>query len=148
MPNPITAARTSGAQRASARMLAEVATGLSAPQKELSPKYFYDQRGSELFEAITRLPEYYPTRAERSILAEGIAELTFGYLGRDPDAAVNVAPTWRDHWDDDQQLPMMIRIDVTPRQGPAWPTLYVTPRESPEAGCRAWDVARQQCAAV
>ena len=38
-------------------MLAEVAAGLSAPQKELSPKYFYDQRGAELFEEITRLPE-------------------------------------------------------------------------------------------
>jgi L-histidine N-alpha-methyltransferase len=49
-------------------MLAEVAAGLSAPQKELSPKYFYDHRGSELFEEITRLPEYYPTRTERSIL--------------------------------------------------------------------------------
>jgi len=49
-------------------MLAEVAAGLSNPQKELSPKYFYDQRGSELFEEITRLPEYYPTRTERVIL--------------------------------------------------------------------------------
>ena len=52
-------------------MLAEVATGLSAPQKELSPKYFYDQRGSELFEAITRLPEYYPTRTERACSRAG-----------------------------------------------------------------------------
>jgi L-histidine N-alpha-methyltransferase len=49
-------------------MLAEVAAGLSAPQKELSPKYFYDHRGSEIFEEITRLPEYYQTRTERSIL--------------------------------------------------------------------------------
>jgi L-histidine Nalpha-methyltransferase len=50
------------------RMLAEVAAGLSAPQKELPPKYFYDHRGSELFEEITRLPEYYPTRTERALL--------------------------------------------------------------------------------
>jgi L-histidine N-alpha-methyltransferase len=49
-------------------MLAEVAEGLSSPQKELSPKYFYDQRGSELFEEITRLEEYYPTRTERALL--------------------------------------------------------------------------------
>jgi L-histidine N-alpha-methyltransferase len=42
--------------------------GLSAPFKELSPKYFYDERGSILFEEITHLPEYYPTRAEREIL--------------------------------------------------------------------------------
>ena len=38
------------------QMLAEVAEGLAASQKELSPKYFYDHRGSELFEEITRLP--------------------------------------------------------------------------------------------
>jgi L-histidine N-alpha-methyltransferase len=42
--------------------------GLSCPFKELPPKYFYDERGSRLYEAITELPEYYPTRAERSIL--------------------------------------------------------------------------------
>ena len=56
-------------------MLAEVADGLSAPQKELSPKYFYDQRGSELFEEITRLPEYYPTRTERALLQGWMPEL-------------------------------------------------------------------------
>jgi L-histidine N-alpha-methyltransferase len=56
-------------------MLAEVAAGLSAPQKELPPKYFYDHRGSELFEEITRLPEYYPTRTERSILQEWMPRL-------------------------------------------------------------------------
>lgn len=43
-------------------------TGLSATPKWLPPKYFYDDRGSRLFEEITRLAEYYPTRAERSIL--------------------------------------------------------------------------------
>jgi L-histidine N-alpha-methyltransferase len=56
-------------REANHRMLAEVAAGLSAPQKELPPKYFYDRRGSELFEEITRLPEYYPTRTERALLA-------------------------------------------------------------------------------
>lgn len=65
--------RSEGALRAhrhpNPRMLAEVAAGLSAPQKELPPKYFYDHRGSELFEEITRLPEYYPTRTERALLA-------------------------------------------------------------------------------
>lgn len=46
----------------------EILAGLRQPQAALSPKYFYDQRGSELFEAITRLPEYYPTRTERALL--------------------------------------------------------------------------------
>ncbi|HEX6694927.1 MAG TPA: L-histidine N(alpha)-methyltransferase [Longimicrobiales bacterium] len=49
-------------------LLRDVIDGLSRPQKELSPKYFYDQRGSELFEEITRLPEYYPTSAESALL--------------------------------------------------------------------------------
>ena len=56
-------------------MLAEVAAGLSTPQKELPPKYFYDHRGSELFEEITRLPEYYQTRTERGILESWMPEL-------------------------------------------------------------------------
>ncbi len=47
---------------------ADVSAGLTADPKWLPPKWFYDARGSELFEEITRLPEYYPTRAERAIL--------------------------------------------------------------------------------
>ena len=47
---------------------ADVAAGLTASPKWLPPKWFYDARGSELFEDITRLPEYYPTRTERTIL--------------------------------------------------------------------------------
>lgn len=57
----------------------DVRTGLTATPKTLPPKWFYDARGSELFEQITRLPEYYPTRAEREILAtraDEIAALT------------------------------------------------------------------------
>ena len=92
------------------------------------------------------LPEF--TEADRSVLALGIGELMLGYYGRDPDSLPGVPPTWRDRWDDAQQLPLVIRIDVKPRDGPAWPTLYVTPRAAPEAGCRAWDVARHRCAAV
>ena len=51
-----------------AELLRDVAHGLSRPQKELPPKYFYDRRGSELFDEITRLPEYYLTRTERALL--------------------------------------------------------------------------------
>jgi L-histidine Nalpha-methyltransferase len=53
----------------------DVREGLSCPFKELPPKYFYDARGSKLFEQITDLPEYYPTRAERSILESGAADI-------------------------------------------------------------------------
>ena len=51
-----------------AAIAAEVWDGLGRPQKELSPKYFYDARGAALFDEITRLPEYYLTRAERALL--------------------------------------------------------------------------------
>jgi L-histidine N-alpha-methyltransferase len=51
-----------------AAMARDVRLGLTAKPKELSPKYFYDERGSQLFERITELEEYYPTRAEREIL--------------------------------------------------------------------------------
>ena len=49
--------------------------GLTRPFKELPPKHFYDARGAELFDRICELPEYYPTRAERSILEHNAAEL-------------------------------------------------------------------------
>ena len=54
------------------QMLAEVRAGLNGEPKQLSPKFFYDARGSELFEEITRLPEYYLTRTERVLLADHI----------------------------------------------------------------------------
>ena len=53
----------------------EVFAGLSARPRSLSPRWFYDHRGSELFEAITALPEYYPTRAEYDILLHHTAEI-------------------------------------------------------------------------
>src|SRR5579863_723190 len=53
-----------------AEFLGDVVAGLGAQPKRLSPKYFYDATGSELFEAITRLPEYYPTRTELSLLRD------------------------------------------------------------------------------
>jgi dimethylhistidine N-methyltransferase len=59
------------------RFAHDVVTGLASRPKRLSPKYFYDEIGSQLFEKITQLPEYYPTRCELSILhgnAAAIAE--------------------------------------------------------------------------
>jgi L-histidine Nalpha-methyltransferase len=57
----------------------DVLDGLTRPFKEIPPKHFYDARGSELFERICELPDYYPTRAERAILlarADGIVRRT------------------------------------------------------------------------
>lgn len=54
-------------------MRAEIVAGLSRPLKEIPSKYFYDERGSRLFEAITRTPEYYPTRTEATLLRGHVA---------------------------------------------------------------------------
>lgn len=53
--------------------LEEIQWGLSRPQKELPSKYFYDTRGSELFETITELPEYYATRTETELLKSPVS---------------------------------------------------------------------------
>ncbi len=53
----------------------EIWAGLAQPRKELPPKYFYDRRGSELFESICELPEYYAMRTETEILRENSGEL-------------------------------------------------------------------------
>ncbi|MBO6585035.1 MAG: L-histidine N(alpha)-methyltransferase [Gracilimonas sp.] len=53
----------------------EVLYGLTGPQKSLPSKYFYDERGSKLFDEITELEEYYPTRTERDILKQNVEEI-------------------------------------------------------------------------
>jgi L-histidine N-alpha-methyltransferase len=53
----------------------EIIDGLNSEYKHISSKYFYDEKGSKLFEDITRLPEYYPTRTEKKILEEIAPEL-------------------------------------------------------------------------
>jgi L-histidine N-alpha-methyltransferase len=58
-----------------AALRADVREGLTAEPKTLPPKWFYDAHGSDLFEQITELPEYYPTRAEREILADRAHEI-------------------------------------------------------------------------
>ena len=60
---------------ASQAFLMDCLAGLRAEQKSLSPKWLYDARGSALFEQITTLPEYYPTRTETAILAQNAARL-------------------------------------------------------------------------
>ena len=60
---------------ARAALRADVLLGLTAQPKELPPKYFYDARGSVLFEEITALPEYYPTRTEAALLTAHVDEI-------------------------------------------------------------------------
>ena len=63
------------ADHAARELRNDVRDGLSRTPKSLPPKWFYDATGSDLFDQITRLPEYYPTRAEASILHERAAEI-------------------------------------------------------------------------
>jgi dimethylhistidine N-methyltransferase len=55
--------------------LDEIIQGLKRAEKMISPKYFYDERGSQLFDEITRLPEYYPTETELAIMQDNIGEI-------------------------------------------------------------------------
>lgn len=59
----------------------EIMAGLKAFPKYISSKFFYDEKGSELFEIITELDEYYPTRTEKSILSTVVRELDLDFSG-------------------------------------------------------------------
>src|SRR5207247_7801506 len=64
------------------RFSEDVLAGLALPQKSIPPKYFYDEQGCRLFEAICELPEYYLTRTEMAILRGNIAEME-QFIGRE-----------------------------------------------------------------
>jgi L-histidine N-alpha-methyltransferase len=73
--SPFLLTRTLPEDATDAALRTDVQRGLTGTPKTLPPKWFYDARGSELFEQITELPEYYPTRAEREILIARAAEI-------------------------------------------------------------------------
>jgi dimethylhistidine N-methyltransferase len=72
---PDASSRLVGRAHADRATIAEISAGLLAPQAAVAPKYFYDSLGSKLFEAITELPEYYPTRTEAAIFARHGADM-------------------------------------------------------------------------
>jgi len=71
----LTQAASSFAPPSRSAFAADLLAGLAATPKRIPPKYFYDPAGSRLFERITELPEYYPTRTERGILEERAREI-------------------------------------------------------------------------
>ncbi|MGW3320430.1 L-histidine N(alpha)-methyltransferase [Streptomyces fungicidicus] len=73
--SPFLLTRTLPEDATGAALRADVREGLTGSPKTLPPKWFYDAHGSELFEEITALPEYYPTRAEREILLARAGEI-------------------------------------------------------------------------
>lgn len=68
-------ANTLDPERMLAQEKAEILAGFKARPKRISPKYFYDERGSKLFDKICSLPEYYPTRTEHRIMQQNLAEI-------------------------------------------------------------------------
>src|ERR1700737_4602087 len=83
-PESAMSAHTASLRRASARKASaapetslahEIIAGLTARPKRISPKYFNDEAGAQLFEAIMATPEYYPTRCEIAILRDRAAEI-------------------------------------------------------------------------
>lgn len=108
----------------------EVAASLSAPQPTLDPKYFYDERGSALFDAITRTPEYYPTRTEAALLRDNAAAMA-AELERDLVIAEPGAGTCDkvrillDRWQPSGYMPLEISreclLDATRGLAPRYP---------------------------
>ncbi|MFD5268277.1 L-histidine N(alpha)-methyltransferase [Streptomyces sp. NPDC058335] len=80
--SPFQITRTLPEDATDAALRADVLQGLTATPKTLPPKWFYDAHGSELFERITELPEYYPTRAEREILVDRAGEIAAAAAAR------------------------------------------------------------------
>ena len=111
--------------------------GLSRPQKSLSPKWFYDARGSELFEDITRLPEYYPTRQEAGLLRRVAPELArrFGPGATLVEFGSGASEKTRIVLDAAPDLAAYVPIDISPdaldaaanRIAEAYPNLIVRP---------------------
>ncbi|HEV2635732.1 MAG TPA: L-histidine N(alpha)-methyltransferase [Actinocrinis sp.] len=82
LPGGLSIARHLPADFLASSLRGDALLGLTAEPKWLPPKWFYDQRGSELFEEITLLPEYYPTRAEREILTVRAGEIAAASAAR------------------------------------------------------------------
>lgn len=115
----------------------DLVAGLAARPKSLPPKWFYDARGSDLFEAITRLPEYYPTRQEAALLRR-VAPQWAGRFG--PDAVLielgsGASEKTRIVLDAAPDLAAYVPIDISPtaledaaaRLRQAYPALRVLP---------------------
>lgn len=120
-----------------ARFRAELIAGLSRPQKAVSPKWFYDAAGSDLFEDITRLPEYYPTRQEAALLRVLATDLTarFGDDAVLVEFGSGASEKTRILLDAAQTLGAYVPIDISPNAlnaaaasiGEAYPHLQVAP---------------------
>lgn len=132
---PVDAAVTDDAETAAFRR--DLIEGLSKPQKAVSPKWFYDAEGSRLFEAITRLTEYYPTRQEKALLQDVAPDLArrFGPQAVLVEFGSGASEKTRIVLDAAPDLAAYVPIDISPsalaeavqRLRAAWPDLAVRP---------------------
>ena len=116
---------------------AELIKGLSRPQKSMSPKWFYDAEGSRLFEDITRLPEYYPTRQEKALLTKMAPDLAtrFGDNAVLVEFGSGASEKTRILLDAASGISAYVPIDISPealaeaadRISSAYPAIEVTP---------------------
>jgi hypothetical protein len=87
--------------------------------------------------------------ADTSVLADDVSALRFRYFGSayqtGPDLA---APVWRDRWDDRQQWPTLIRVDITPTRGPMWPPVIIELRLGGQTVCDEIRRAHNMCDAI
>jgi general secretion pathway protein J len=84
--------------------------------------------------------------AEESVLADGIRGLKVQYYGSTFLEGSDLAPpTWKDRWEDKMQWPQLVRLEVTPAQGPAWPPFVADLRLAGQAFCDETRRAHQQC---
>src|SRR4029453_7957373 len=99
------------------------------------------------------IPQVNPVRppefrdAEVSILADGIRSMKLQYFGSTHEAGGLDAspPIWRDRWDDRFQWPVLVRVDLTPAQGPAWPPLIVELKLAGQTVCDEIRRAHNTC---
>ncbi len=118
---------------------ADVLEELSLPEKQISSKYHYDERGSELFEQITRLDEYYPTRLETALLREwmprwvadlGLATMVELGAGNAEKSRI-ILDAMRDHGSAKVYVPVDVSADflreTARRLSSEYPSLDITP---------------------
>jgi len=83
---------------------------------------------------------------EVKVLAEGISSLRIRYFGNDVLAGPEITePTWRPQWSEKQQWPMLVQLDFTPREGPAWPPLIVELKFASRTMCDEIARAHNMC---
>jgi len=92
----------------------------------------------------TKPPEF--SEAEVSILADGMRSMKLQYFGSTYQGGPDPSPPmWRDRWDDRLQWPVLIRVDLTPAQGPAWPPLIIELKLAAQTICDEIRRAHNNC---